>query len=40
MDEFAFRLNDGNVQRPTLGRLDSMVEGAAGKRLTYKGLIQ
>ena len=40
VDEFAFRLNDGNVQRPTLGRLDSMVEGAAGKRLTYKALIQ
>jgi hypothetical protein len=39
VDEFAFRLNDGNVTRHTLDRLDSFVDGAAGKRLTYKGLI-
>jgi transposase-like protein len=40
VDEFAFRLNDGNVERHTLDRLDSFVDGVAGKRLTYKGLIQ
>ena len=40
VDEFAFRLNDGNVQRHTLDRLDSFVTGTAGKRLTYKALIQ
>ena len=40
MDEFAFRLNDGNVKRHTLARLDSFVDGMAQKRLTYKGLIQ
>ena len=40
MDEFAFRLNDGNVKRHTLDRLDSFVDGMAQKRLTYKGLIQ
>jgi hypothetical protein len=40
VDEFAFRLNEGNVQRPTMDRLESMVEGSAGKRLTYKDLIQ
>jgi transposase-like protein len=40
MDEFAFRLNDGNVKRHTLNRLDSFVDGMAQKRLTYKGLIQ
>jgi transposase-like protein len=40
MDEFAFRLNDGNVKRHTLNRLDSFVDGMADKRLTYKGLIQ
>lgn len=39
VDEFAFRLNQGNVARHTLDRLDSFVDGVAGKRLTYKGLI-
>jgi len=37
--EFTFRLNEGNVARHTLDRLDSFVEGVAGKRLTYKALI-
>lgn len=40
VDEFAFRLNEGKVQRHTLDRLDSFVDGVAGKRLTYKALIQ
>lgn len=40
VDEFTFRLNDGNVKYPTLERLDSFVVATAGKRLTYKGLIQ
>jgi transposase-like protein len=40
VDEFAFRLNEGNVTRHTLDRLDSFVAGVAGKRLTYKALIQ
>jgi transposase-like protein len=40
VDEFAFRLNDGNVARHTIARLDSMVAATTGKRLTYKGLIQ
>jgi transposase-like protein len=39
MDEFAFRLNDGNVKRHTLNRLDSFVDGMAGKRLDYETLI-
>lgn len=38
VDEFAFRLNAGNVNRHTLRRLDSFVSGVAGKRLTYKAL--
>ncbi|HEY3638445.1 MAG TPA: IS1595 family transposase [Rhizomicrobium sp.] len=38
VDEFAFRLNEGNVNRHTLDRLDSFVSKTAGKRLTYKGL--
>jgi transposase-like protein len=39
VDEFTFRLNEGNVERHTLDRLDSFVDGVAGKRLTYKDLI-
>ena len=37
--EFTFRLNEGNVERHTLQRLESFVDGTAGKRLTYKALI-
>jgi transposase-like protein len=37
--EFTFRLNEGNVERHTLRRLESFVDGTAGKRLTYKALI-
>lgn len=37
--EFSFRLNEGNVERHTLRRLESFVDGTAGKRLTYKALI-
>jgi hypothetical protein len=40
VDEFSFRLNEGNVKHHTITRLDSFVKGTAGKRLTYKGLIQ
>lgn len=40
VNEFAFRLNDGNVKRHTMERLESFVSGTKGKRLTYKGLIQ
>jgi len=36
---FGPRLNDGNVARHTLERLDSFVKAVAGKRLTYKALI-
>jgi len=39
VDEFAFRLNEGNVNRHTMERLDSFVTGVAGKRITYKQLI-
>jgi transposase-like protein len=39
VDEFTFRLNEGNVVRHTTQRLDSFVDGVAGKRLTYKDLI-
>ena len=40
VDEFSFRLNEGNVKNHTMTRLNSFVKGTAGKRLTYKGLIQ
>src|ERR1017187_5085211 len=40
VDEFAFRLNEGNVKNHTMTRLDSFVAGVAGKRLTYKALTQ
>jgi hypothetical protein len=36
VDEFAFRLNDGNVKRPTMDRLDSFVDGMAQKRLPVR----
>jgi len=38
VDEFAFRLNEGNVKRHTFERLDSFVDAIVGKRLTYKQL--
>jgi len=39
VDEFAFRLNEGNVKQHTLARLDALVDATVGKRLTYAGLI-
>jgi transposase-like protein len=38
VQEFTFRLNQGNVSRSTMDRLDSFVGGTIGKRLTYKEL--
>jgi transposase-like protein len=39
VDEVAFRLNAGNVERHTLDRLDSFIIAVDGKRLTYARLI-
>jgi transposase-like protein len=39
VNEFTFRLNEGNVERHTLDRLNSFVEATAGRRITYKNLI-
>lgn len=39
VDEFAFRLNEGNVANHTTRRLDSFVAATKGKRLTYRRLI-
>jgi transposase-like protein len=38
VDEFTFRLNDGNVKIHTLDRLDSFINAAAGCRITYARL--
>jgi hypothetical protein len=38
VDEFTWRLNDGNVKNHTFERLDSFIDAIAGKRLTYKAL--
>ena len=39
VDEFAFRLNAGNVAVDTIDRISAVCKGASGKRLTYKELI-
>ena len=38
VDEFTFRLNDGDVKRHTLDRLASLMSASFGPRLTYKEL--
>lgn len=38
VNEFAFRLNDGNVKNHTLDRLNSFIAASAGRRLTYREL--
>ena len=38
VDEFTFRLNDGNVERHTLARLASFVDATIGCRITYSKL--
>lgn len=38
VDEFSFRLNDGNVKRHTLDRLESFISATKGLRLTYARL--
>jgi transposase-like protein len=38
VDEFTFRLNDGNVKRHTMDRIDSLLEASKGQRITYKEL--
>lgn len=39
VNEFTFRLNDGNVRTHTTKRLESLIEGVAKRRLTYKRLV-
>jgi hypothetical protein len=39
VDEFTWRLNEGNVANHTTTRLNSFVAACVGKRLTYRRLI-
>lgn len=39
VNEFAFRLNEGDVKRHTLDRLNSFILAASGRRLTYAELV-
>lgn len=39
VDEFTFRLNEGDVKSHTLKRLDSFIAATKGLRLTYARLI-
>ena len=38
VNEFAFRLNEGNVRRDTIDRLESIIRASVGKRLSYAAL--
>ena len=39
VDEFCFRLNESDVKRHTLERIDNLVDQAIGKRLMYQELV-
>ena len=39
VDEFTFRLNEGNVERDTIDRIKSVCAASSGKRLTYQDLV-
>ncbi len=38
--EFTFRWNEGNSKLHALERLDGLIHGAIGKRITYAELIR
>jgi transposase-like protein len=39
VDEFSFRLNEGNVKNHTMSRIDSLLGKSVGVRITYKNLV-
>ena len=39
INEFTFRLNDGNVGQHTFDRLASFVDATVGRHITYRELI-
>jgi len=40
VDEFSFRLNEGNCKVESMDRINALLSKAHGKRLTYKKLIE
>ena len=40
IDEFSFRLNDGNVKTDTQDQLDALFRNMAGKTITFEELTQ
>jgi transposase-like protein len=38
LDEFTFRLNEGDCRIPSMDRVDALIQGMIGKTLTYKKL--
>lgn len=40
VNEFAFRLNEGNCERDTIDRMESLASGIGGKRLRYADLTE
>jgi transposase-like protein len=39
VNEFTFRLNEGNCKYPTMQRVDSLAKCCVGKRITYRQLV-
>lgn len=39
VDEFSYRLNEGNMRVHTMGRIDALLWKTAGKRVAYRALI-
>ena len=39
VDEFSFRLNEGNCEIDTIDRMDALVKGMGNKRIPYKTLV-
>lgn len=40
VNEFTFRLNEGNCKIPSMDRIDAIIKNTIGIRLTYNGLIE
>ena len=39
VDEFTFRLNEGNVEVDTMDRMEAFAKGISGKRISYRELV-
>ena len=40
LDEFTFRLNEGSCEIDTIDRMDALVKGMGGRRLSYQALVE